>query len=113
MVPSTLCLLSLLILTAPLQLPKTGGPEFPRPYHQNSPHQRQPVFQRGNALPQSSPATQRERYAECREQRGQHNDYSVRRKAPLQSECKEKTYASFPIEDWEDAHETSSPYSAG
>jgi hypothetical protein len=100
MVPSILRLLSVLLLTAPLPLPKVVVPNFPELTITTRQTDGDRYSSLQNALPQGSPATQRIRYAE----RGHFRDgVTITRcdeKFRLDLNNKEKAYASFPIEDW-------------
>jgi hypothetical protein len=113
MVPSTLCFLSLLILTAPLQLPKLVVPNFPdltiktrhtdgarhstmqTLYLKGSRQRSEYVMQNVGTSLDSITITQ------C--------DAKVR----FNLDSKEKTYASFPIEDWETRMKRARPTSQG
>jgi hypothetical protein len=100
MVPWTLCLLSLLILTAPLHLPKLVVPNFPD------------LTIKTRRISGNHSSSQETLYLKAARQRSehimQHAGSSVDSITITQCDAKlrfnlnrkEKTYASFPVEDW-------------
>jgi hypothetical protein len=113
MVPWTLSLLSLLILTAPLQLPKLVVPNFPD----------LTIKTRRTSGNQSS--NQETLYLKAARQRSEHimqnagssvDSITITQcdaKLRFNLNSKEKTYASFPIEDWETRMKRARPTSQG
>lgn len=101
MVPSTVCLLSLLILTAPLQLPKLVVPNFPdltiktRRTSGNRSSNEETLYLKAarqrseNVMQNAGSSVDSITITQC--------DAKLR----YDLNAKEKTYASFPIEDWE------------
>lgn len=100
MVPSTVCLLSLLLLTAPLQLPKLVVPNFPD------------LTIKTRRTSGNQYSNEETLYLKASRQRSENvmQDAGSRVDTVTITQCdtklrfnlnsKEKTYASFPIEDW-------------
>jgi hypothetical protein len=113
MVPSTLCFLSLLILTAPLQLPKLVVPNFPdltiktRRTDDNHYSNVETLYLKGSR--------QRSEYV-MQHAGGSLDGITITQcdaKVRFNLDSKEKTYASFPIEDWETRMKRARPTSQG